>query len=336
MTANAAVRIAEISARPQHMQQRAQELVGEVRRHVPFDASWVALIEPGGMKYTSLASTDLDDQTVGYLSGPRMAQDIELTGANRARPPLSASDLPYSLAELQTWAECLLPAGLNETLSVALYERGGRHVGFLTLLLQRPDPPPDSIRRQLARLLPGLASAIDPVRSTATSALLVRSASAGVVLMPERGVVRIPGLPDDALVAADSDLIEVARGAISDGFEYSTFLWPRGGRHAPGGHVRVTVMSGDQNLKGVLAGIVVLSPAEQLHGLTPRELEVLGLLIDGCSNQEIARALFVAPRTVAAHLEHILCKLHAGSRTLAAVRAERAGLYVPPARADGQ
>jgi DNA-binding NarL/FixJ family response regulator len=56
---------------------------------------------------------------------------------------------------------------------------------------------------------------------------------------------------------------------------------------------------------------------------------VLGLLVDGCSNQQIARALVVAPRTVAAHLEHILVKLDAPTRTLAAVRAEREGLYVP-------
>jgi DNA-binding NarL/FixJ family response regulator len=81
---------------------------------------------------------------------------------------------------------------------------------------------------------------------------------------------------------------------------------------------------------------VLLSPAGDLRGLTPRELEVLGLVVDGCSNQQIARALVVAPRTVAAHLEHILVKLHASSRTLAAVRAERQGLYVPPPVTDGR
>jgi len=59
---------------------------------------------------------------------------------------------------------------------------------------------------------------------------------------------------------------------------------------------------------------------------------VLGLLIDGCSNQQIAHALVVAQRTVAAHVEHILVKLGAGTRTLAAVRAEREGLYVPPSQ----
>jgi DNA-binding NarL/FixJ family response regulator len=75
--------------------------------------------------------------------------------------------------------------------------------------------------------------------------------------------------------------------------------------------------------------MVLLSPAGDLRGLTHRELQVLGLVIEGCANQEIAHALVVAPRTVAAHMEHILFKLGAPSRTLAAVRAERAGLYVP-------
>ena len=76
----------------------------------------------------------------------------------------------------------------------------------------------------------------------------------------------------------------------------------------------------------------MLPPVPDLHGLTPRELEVLGFVVDGCSNQEIARTLVVAPRTVAAHVEHILLKLQAPSRTLAAVRAEREGLYVPSVR----
>jgi DNA-binding NarL/FixJ family response regulator len=75
--------------------------------------------------------------------------------------------------------------------------------------------------------------------------------------------------------------------------------------------------------------VVLVSPADDLNGLTPRELEVLGLLVDGRSNGEIARALVVAQRTVAAHIEHILVKLVTPTRTLAAVRAERAGPYVP-------
>lgn len=73
-----------------------------------------------------------------------------------------------------------------------------------------------------------------------------------------------------------------------------------------------------------------MTPRAWCGGLTPRELDVLGLLVDGQSNHEIADRLVVTDRTVATHVEHILHKLEAPTRTLAAVRAEREGWYVPP------
>jgi DNA-binding NarL/FixJ family response regulator len=79
-----------------------------------------------------------------------------------------------------------------------------------------------------------------------------------------------------------------------------------------------------------LAGVVVAAPPGELYGLTRRELEVLGLLIEGWTNARIAAELVVAPRTVAAHLEHILAKLTARTRALAAARAQRDGAYIPP------
>ena len=59
-------------------------------------------------------------------------------------------------------------------------------------------------------------------------------------------------------------------------------------------------------------------------------LEVLGPTVEGCSSTHMARTLVISGRTVAAHVEHILAKLPAPTRTHAAVRAERAELYVPP------
>lgn len=77
-------------------------------------------------------------------------------------------------------------------------------------------------------------------------------------------------------------------------------------------------------------GAILVTPDVDCRGLTPRELQVLGLLVEGRSNQQIASTLAVAPRTIAAHVEHVLNKLDAPTRTLAAVRAEREGCYVPP------
>jgi DNA-binding CsgD family transcriptional regulator len=80
-----------------------------------------------------------------------------------------------------------------------------------------------------------------------------------------------------------------------------------------------------------LSAIVVLSPCGDLQGLTRRELEVLGLVIAGWHNTQAAQRLAVTQRTIATHIEHILTKLDADTRALAAVRAQRRGLYIPPA-----
>jgi DNA-binding CsgD family transcriptional regulator len=309
--------------------ERAQALLEILRRIVPFDGAWLALADPLGHGYGSLASVDLDVSVVDFLSGPLMALDIEVTGTDRARPPLSPSDLPYPAEELPTWAECLIPAGIHEALALALFAPAGRHVGFLALLSGSRRPPSQATRRRLGRLAPVLAHGIDPMRSLLTAAHLVRAATAGVVLCADGGCQALPGLEADALLAPRSPVMAVARERIREGHVYSSFLWPLGGPHAPDGHVRVTVLAAPDDVPPGLAGLALLSPATDLHGLTPREMQVLGLLVEGRSNQEIAHTLVVAPRTVATHLEHILGKLAAPTRTHAAVRAERDGLYVP-------
>lgn len=58
--------------------------------------------------------------------------------------------------------------------------------------------------------------------------------------------------------------------------------------------------------------------------LTAREREILGLVARGETDKEIAQALFVSPRTVEKHLEHVYDKLGVHTRTAAAVLAFRA------------
>lgn len=65
--------------------------------------------------------------------------------------------------------------------------------------------------------------------------------------------------------------------------------------------------------------------------LTPREEEVLFLLLQSLTDREIAAALHVSPRTVSWHVRHILDKLGASSRRDAIARARHAGLPAPPA-----
>jgi DNA-binding CsgD family transcriptional regulator len=50
-------------------------------------------------------------------------------------------------------------------------------------------------------------------------------------------------------------------------------------------------------------------PAQPWHPLTEREFTVARLVADGLTNREIAGQLFLSPKTVSAHVEHILGKL---------------------------
>jgi DNA-binding NarL/FixJ family response regulator len=94
-------------------------------------------------------------------------------------------------------------------------------------------------------------------------------------------------------------------------------------------------------IRSVYAGHVLLQPevagallAQEDAGggtgrgstLTEREREVLGLIADGRSNREIARALVLSEKTVKTHVSNILMKLDLSDRTQAALWAVRHGV----------
>ena len=73
-----------------------------------------------------------------------------------------------------------------------------------------------------------------------------------------------------------------------------------------------------------IADDVGAAPAEPPTGpLTARELDVAALVASGSTNREIATALDIAPKTAAAHIEHILTKLGAARRSEIAAWAAR-------------
>jgi len=64
---------------------------------------------------------------------------------------------------------------------------------------------------------------------------------------------------------------------------------------------------------------------EDIVHLTPREREILELLAKGVSNQEIAKRLGIAEKTVRNRLSLIFSKLHVNNRTQAAIKAREEG-----------
>ena len=128
-----------------------------------------------------------------------------------------------------------------------------------------------------------------------------------VVLLPEGvepGQVRAPGATSFLRRDVGPEPLAAALAAAARGFVVL----------APGFSVSLLPEAGD-----------LAPPAEEL---TPRELQVLQLLAEGLPNRGIAQALGISEHTVKYHVNAILGKLGAQSRTEAVVRATRLGLIV--------
>jgi DNA-binding NarL/FixJ family response regulator len=64
-----------------------------------------------------------------------------------------------------------------------------------------------------------------------------------------------------------------------------------------------------------------IPPEKEDHSLTPRESEILGLLVDGMNYNMVAEKLFISLDTVRNHIRHIYEKLHVHSKSQAVAKA---------------
>lgn len=88
----------------------------------------------------------------------------------------------------------------------------------------------------------------------------------------------------------------------------------------------VDMVEGGQETReiGHAAVSMVIAPESRIRSLlTPRELEVLGLMAEGSTNRDIANRLVISEGTVKSHVKHILRKLRAANRAEAVSRFMR-------------
>jgi DNA-binding NarL/FixJ family response regulator len=81
----------------------------------------------------------------------------------------------------------------------------------------------------------------------------------------------------------------------------------------------------DLGIRGIPAGARTATKAHP-RGLTAREQQILQLLSEGQSNEEISATLFISVRTVEHHVSAILGKLGVSTRHRAAKEARQLGL----------
>jgi DNA-binding CsgD family transcriptional regulator len=321
--------VTDLAAEPGTFAERAAALLAQLQRVVRFDAGWISLLPPDQDSHVPLARAGYDERVCGFLDGASMLADVELVGLRRSRRPVRLRDSPIPPSDLPGWAEYLAPAGFRDAVSAGLFTPEGRYLGLLTLNTQTADQVSEAARDLVGLLATPIASAVDPLRSLSTIAGIVRGATAGVVLSHGGTGLALPGLPDHRLLAPGSGVVAAACEQVAQGSSYASFLAPLPRGQDAEGHVRVSVLAVPRDVSFFAAAVVLISPAGDLCGLSRRELQVLGQLVTGASNEQIAVALAISARTVAVHIEHARAKLAAPSRTAAAARALRLGLFVP-------
>lgn len=177
---------------------------------------------------------------------------------------------------------------------------------------------------------------------------LAREARPNVVLMDIRMPV-VDGLEATRRIASDESLAGV-HVLILTTFEADEYVF-EALRAGASGFVLKDIEPADllQAIRVVAGGEALLSPsvtrrliaefaarpakrrtsAKNLELLTEREREVLELVGQGQTNDEIASQLFVSPATVKTHVSRVMSKLYARDRAQLVVAAYETGLVVP-------
>ncbi len=165
-----------------------------------------------------------------------------------------------------------------------------------------------------------------------TSAATLADVHADVALVQSEEVPDLTGWPPTILLvdpAGTASILELLRS---------------GARAVLPAQANANEISGA--LLAIAAGLIVIHPHDledvfpatqravdsgvldsaRLDSLSPREVEVLGMIAEGLSNKTIAWQMQISEHTVKFHVGSIMTKLNAGSRTEAVTRGLRQGL----------
>ncbi|HEX8968079.1 MAG TPA: LuxR C-terminal-related transcriptional regulator, partial [Chloroflexota bacterium] len=189
-------------------------------------------------------------------------------------------------------------------------------------------PARDEVRRSravaipIARALLGFADAVALGRAGAPVAASEAFEQADAVL---RGYQHL-GVRPLALRLVAEDALEQGWGEPVTWLRDALAFFEERGYQAIAAACRALLAGAGAPLPRRGRGSSAVPLALRARGVTSREVDVLCLVMQGLSNRQIAQSLYVSPKTVEKHIEHLMAKMRVASRTQLAAAGQAAGV----------
>ncbi|WP_238605887.1 LuxR C-terminal-related transcriptional regulator [Amycolatopsis sp. Poz14] len=260
----------------------------------------VALVS-GSKQHTTTVNLGYPADMLGYLTTTyRWKCPIHLR-ATRLGLPLRFVDIP-EVHETRTYREGIQPYGFREGVTLPLSPGSGPERSFVALSSLHDRPLDDGSVLALTMLSHDFAALADPGAEPGDPA-------ADVVLLVSPAKVDVRSAAMERLPLSEHEARLAARCTTGE---------RTGFRHRDADGVWWQVLVRARRPDGVLLRISRLPDPGPLTG---RELDVVGLVARGWSNERISVALGIAVRTVRSHVESSLVKLDCPNRTALARHA---------------
>ncbi|MFE7244915.1 response regulator transcription factor [Streptomyces sp. NPDC057580] len=291
-----------------------------LREIVPAEAYELVVYDSVANRHHSLTFDGYSPENpeLGAVEFPRteaFREAIALRGPTRMNEPGS------DFAQTPYFQDYIAPYGWRAGLTAPLFLRDGRYTGMLHLSAFDPEAFDEETSEVIRAVSPVLAHVTDVMRHV-DSLGLPQGCSA--LAFEATGSRRpLTGRPFSAAIAAEPRMADLAREFLSSRESHRRGLWQDRTGHWRDLHLVRSASSIDGTPD---CAVLAERPCRVPYGLTPRELDVLGLIAHGDSNPEIAARLVLSVRTVTTHIVHIFDKLGCDSRVRAAGIALREGL----------
>ncbi len=303
----------------------AAELIDNLHGVIGYDAINISLLDPFSDSHCRLVQRGYDDRILDYLDGEYTKRDAGFGQICAARAPLRMQDTAYDYKQTHSYINYWGQAGYHEGLTSALFSADDRYLGMVAISVEDERTMTEGVRDFVGLLAPVLAAAFDPLGDLAS--WLCQEVDAHRILVASDGSILECGggceQSSPASKTLSASISTVAQQLLAEGQPVRCgLIADQDGRLVHLHMIRVQ----STRLSGEPVVLTSLRYGDITFGLTLRETEVLRYLVDGGSNREIAEVLHIAPRTVATHLEHLLEKFAASTRTAVVGRALEHGL----------